>query len=127
MATSTDKINVAVVGGGIAGLTAALRLAQNGCKVTVYEKNATVGGNLGGAQDQHGKFHDVYPHMFGDWYNNFWKLVAELGLSLEHDFDPQANLCLFEGRRISEAKTFDKQWLARERLGESDFGHHTGA
>ncbi|MGA8443879.1 MAG: FAD-dependent oxidoreductase [Roseiarcus sp.] len=104
MATSTDKINVAVVGGGIAGLTAALRLAQNGCKVTVYEKNATVGGNLGGAQDQHGKFHDVYPHMFGDWYNNFWKLVAELGLSLEHDFDPRPTCAFLKAGEFPKLK-----------------------
>ena len=56
MATSADKINVAIVGGGIAGLTAALRLAQNGCKVTVYEKNSTVGGNLGSDHDPQGNF-----------------------------------------------------------------------
>jgi len=48
MATSSAAIKVAIVGGGIAGLTAALRLTQNGCKVTVYEKDARVGGNLGG-------------------------------------------------------------------------------
>jgi hypothetical protein len=94
MATSTEKIKVAVVGGGIGGLTAALRLAQSGCKVTVYEKNSTLGGNLGGDRDPHGRYHDVYPHMFGDWYNNFWNLAEELGLSRERHFEPRPT-CAF--------------------------------
>ena len=47
--------------------------------MTVYEKDARVGGNLGGDLDPEGNYHDVYPHMFGEWYDNFWKLVADLG------------------------------------------------
>ena len=87
MATSPTAVKVAIVGGGIAGLTAALRLAQSGCEVWVYEMDARVGGNLGGDIDQDGNYHDVYPHMFGEWYNNFWKLVGDLGLSREHHFE----------------------------------------
>jgi flavin-dependent amine oxidoreductase len=94
MPTSPPKTEVAVVGGGIAGLTAALRLAQCGCKVTIYEKSSTLGGNLGGDKDQHDQYHDVYPHMFGDWYNNFWDLAGELGLSREHHFEPRPT-CAF--------------------------------
>jgi uncharacterized protein with NAD-binding domain and iron-sulfur cluster len=44
MAASPTGIKVAIVGGGIAGLTAALRLVQSGCKVTVYEKDSSVCG-----------------------------------------------------------------------------------
>jgi flavin-dependent amine oxidoreductase len=104
MPKSPDKTKVAVVGGGIAGLTAALRLAQNGCKVTVYEKNATVGGNLGSDPDPQGSYHDVYPHMFGDWYNNFWKLVGELGLSREHDFEPRPTCAFLEAGEFPKLK-----------------------
>ncbi|NBS84808.1 MAG: FAD-dependent oxidoreductase, partial [Verrucomicrobia bacterium] len=35
-----------VVGGGIGGLAAALRLRQSGCRVTLLEKNATLGGKV---------------------------------------------------------------------------------
>jgi hypothetical protein len=94
MAKSSEKTQVTIVGGGIAGLTAALRLAQSGCEVTIYEKDSTVGGNLGGDPDPQGRFHDVYPHMFGDWYNNFWELAHELGLSRERDFE-QRPTCAF--------------------------------
>jgi len=36
---------VVVVGGGLAGLTAACELLERGCKVTIIEKNANLGGN----------------------------------------------------------------------------------
>ena len=42
----TEK-HVAVVGGGIAGLTAALRLSERGYKVTVLEEKPYLGGMLG--------------------------------------------------------------------------------
>jgi hypothetical protein len=96
VATSPVGIKVAVVGGGIAGLTAALRLAQSGCNVTVYEKDSNVGGNLGGDRDPQGNFHEVYPHMFGEWYDNFWRLVGELGLSRERDFEHRPTLAFLK-------------------------------
>ncbi|MGR8918861.1 MAG: FAD-dependent oxidoreductase [Gammaproteobacteria bacterium] len=42
----TDK-RVAIVGGGIAGLTAALRLSERGYKVTLFERSQELGGMLG--------------------------------------------------------------------------------
>ncbi|HTS54644.1 MAG TPA: FAD-dependent oxidoreductase [Burkholderiales bacterium] len=41
------EIRVGIVGAGIAGLTAALRLAERGYKVTVYEQRVFIGGKLG--------------------------------------------------------------------------------
>jgi uncharacterized protein with NAD-binding domain and iron-sulfur cluster len=81
-----DK-QVAVVGGGIAGLTCALRLAQRKYKVTLYEKSSVLGGNLSSNQDKKGFYFDVYPHLFCDWYANFWKIVQEdLGIKQDEDF-----------------------------------------
>ena len=75
--------SVAVVGGGLAGLTAALRLAQRGFAVTIYEATHTLGGNLSATKDKQGAYHDVYPHMFCPWYANFWQVFGEIW-----DMDP---------------------------------------
>jgi len=83
--------SVAVVGGGLAGLAAALRLAQRGFAVTIYEAKETLGGNLS-ANEVNGVFHDVYPHMFCPWYANFWQVFGEI-----HHMDPD----------LARAKHFD--------------------
>ena len=45
MYSPIDK-HVLIVGGGIAGITASLELANAGFKVTIVEKDATIGGNM---------------------------------------------------------------------------------
>jgi isorenieratene synthase len=64
---------VAVIGGGLAGLTAAVTLARRGFQVTVLESNTYLGGKLGSwpvqlapgrtAWVSHG-FHAFFPHYF---------------------------------------------------------------
>src|SRR5437870_6642142 len=39
-------MNVAVIGGGISGVRAALTLARAGCGVTLFEKNRHLGGRV---------------------------------------------------------------------------------
>ena len=67
---------VTVVGAGIAGLSAALRLAERGFPVKVYERGARLGGDLG-SRTVGGAQLDVYPHMYLNWYHNFWSLLAD--------------------------------------------------
>ncbi len=45
-ARAADQPKIAIVGGGIAGLTCALMLADRGIKSTVYEASARVGGRM---------------------------------------------------------------------------------
>jgi glycine/D-amino acid oxidase-like deaminating enzyme len=81
---------VAVVGAGLAGLTCALRLAQGGYAVTLYEKSLVLGGNLSSNQDKEGFYYDVYPHLFCDWYANFWQIVqGDLGIRQDEAFQPR--------------------------------------
>ncbi len=70
----------AVVGGGLAGMVAALRLRQRGFDVTLYEASNRLGGKAGsdfvadrGLDSDHGY------HIFPAWYRNLWALVEELG------------------------------------------------
>jgi hypothetical protein len=79
----------AVVGGGLAGMTAALRLAQRGFAVTLYEAKEILGGNFS-SDKVRGVYHDVYPHMFCAWYANFWALLKDdLGLGRDEVFSPR--------------------------------------
>jgi isorenieratene synthase len=69
---------VTVAGGGLSGLTAALRLAQRGYRVKLYEQKPILGGDLGSRPVGHGVDLDVYPHMYLSWYGNFWRLLEEV-------------------------------------------------
>jgi hypothetical protein len=68
--------SVTIVGGGIAGLSAALRLAQRGYPVKIYERSERLGGNLG-SRSVDGRQLDIYPHMYLNWYHNFWSLLGD--------------------------------------------------
>jgi hypothetical protein len=75
---STEGPAVTIAGGGLSGLTAALRLAQRGYKITLYEQKTWMGGNLGSRLMPDGEHLDVYPHMYLEWYANFWALLEEV-------------------------------------------------
>jgi hypothetical protein len=89
--TDSAQPTVTIVGAGMAGLTAALYLAERGYQVTIYEKGTEhdAGGNLGAAFhtfDEKPVCFEVFPHMFGDWYLNFFDLAEKLGLHKHSDF-----------------------------------------
>src|ERR1700704_2551518 len=96
---AADATRVTIAGGGIAGLTAALRLAERGCQVTLYEAKDRLGVTLAsglpsekprivplGIRAMPPKLElDVYPHMYQAWYLNFWRLLSDCGVSMERE------------------------------------------
>src|SRR5215475_2432112 len=74
-----SKPMVTIIGAGIAGMSAALRLLQAGCSVTVIEKTDRVGGQFGGVQDGE-RYHEHAFHIFSDWCLNFFDLCQEIGI-----------------------------------------------
>jgi uncharacterized protein with NAD-binding domain and iron-sulfur cluster len=87
---------VSVVGGGLAGMTAALRLLERGCRVTIYEAETRLGGKAG-ANKNGNDYNDHGYHMFPMWYLNVWKLVDELGIR-DHFIDCPDFLLLKAGQ-----------------------------
>lgn len=77
-------ISAAVVGGGLAGLVAAMRLAERGVAVTLFERNRYLGGKVAGWREpasdgtvvdvEHG-FHAFFRH-----YYNLEAFLADTGL-----------------------------------------------
>jgi protoporphyrinogen oxidase len=100
-----SAVRVAVVGAGLAGLTAALRLLERGYEVAVYERKRYVGGKfgahthtaeefrhrpyVGGVTYRPETYHEHCYHMFLNWYHNFWRLAGDIGLSRDRDFEPR--------------------------------------
>lgn len=73
-------MRIAVVGAGVSGLTAGLRLTQAGHDVEVYEAEAAVGGRMRSVEV--GGFRlDLGVHMLLDNYDHTRALVDELGLA----------------------------------------------
>ncbi|MCA1469250.1 FAD-dependent oxidoreductase [Bradyrhizobium sp. IC3195] len=89
-----NEREVAIIGGGIAGLTCALRLAERKYKVTLYEKDAVLGGQLSSQKGgKNGMYHDVYTHLFCDWYVNFWRILKnDLKIKREDVFEPRLSV-----------------------------------
>lgn len=82
----TDPPSVTVVGGGLAGITSALRLAERGYKVKLYEQKSMLGGNFASRTLMDGGQIDVYPHMFLGWYENFWRMLDDVGVERSEHF-----------------------------------------
>lgn len=70
---------VTIVGGGLAGMIAALRLAERGCEVTIYEADKRLGGKAG-ANWNGLDFNEHGYHIFPDWYRNILQLVDDLDI-----------------------------------------------
>ena len=75
--------NIAIVGSGFLGLTLALRLAESGAKVTVFESASEIGG-LAGAWQIGDVVWDKHYHVTLLSDSRTRKIVSELGL--ENDF-----------------------------------------
>jgi len=71
-----------VVGAGIAGLSAALRLRQAGAEVTVFESSDRVGGRTS-SEAHDGYLYERGTQFFTTTYRNALGLIKEMGLEAE--------------------------------------------
>ena len=78
----SDSKNIGIVGGGPAGLSAAITAAQIGHKVTVFEKEDELGGQLNLAKNIPGK-----EEFWGlvTWYKNMIKALPAIEIKLNYD------------------------------------------
>ena len=74
----SSDLHAIVIGAGPAGCAAAYKLAQEGYKVTVLEKEATVGGRTRTHRDEHFKL-DTGAAFITNFYPRIFALARELG------------------------------------------------
>jgi Uncharacterized conserved protein len=70
---------VAIVGGGLAGLTCAKSLVDAGYRVSIYEGLPFLGGRASTYRDQDGDWIEQGLHLFLGTYSEFKKLMQEIG------------------------------------------------
>jgi monoamine oxidase len=77
------KMKVAVVGAGLGGLMAALRLSQHGVKVTVYEAHPQVGGRvLSNTKFAKGRIIEEGAELIGSFHTAWLKLARKYGIAM---------------------------------------------
>jgi protoporphyrinogen oxidase len=92
--------SVGIIGGGILGMTAALRLAQAGVRVSLFERAPDLGG-LVGAIDLDGRPVDRFYHVILPGDDRVIGLAQELGLGERFRFRPTSVGFYDDGRLFS--------------------------
>lgn len=104
---------VIVVGAGIAGLTAAWRLAQAGVAVRVIEAQDRVGGRMWSLRDRFadGQVVELGGELIDTGHTAIRQLAGELGIRLDdlsqEDPELSTDLWFFGGRRRSDAEVVE--------------------
>ncbi len=72
-------MKIAIVGSGLAGLTAAVDLVDSGHSVDIYESRSFWGGKVGSWEDKEGNHIEMGLHVFFYNYANLFKLMEKVG------------------------------------------------
>ena len=75
-----SRLPIAVIGGGVAGISAALRLADSGEQTILFERSDKLGGRIRSFYDSDfGIELDLGTHIISGGYKDFLALLRELG------------------------------------------------
>lgn len=90
---------VTIVGAGVAGMSAALRLLERGFHVTLYEQDDFVGGMLHSYWDEVTQTRREHSyHMFPNFYFNFWTIAEQIGI--QNNFTPREAFRFLRGDEL---------------------------
>jgi zeta-carotene desaturase len=76
-------MRVAIVGAGLAGMSAAVDLVDAGHSVEIYEARPFVGGKVGSWVDKDGNHLEMGLHVFFGCYYNLFDLMKQVG-AIDH-------------------------------------------
>ncbi|HEV3266669.1 MAG TPA: hydroxysqualene dehydroxylase HpnE [Acidimicrobiales bacterium] len=86
-----SRSRLVVVGGGLAGMRAALVAADAGCEVTLIERRRKLGG-LTWSFERHGRWFDNGQHVFMRCCNEYRSLLERLGMSGSVTLQPRLDV-----------------------------------
>eukprot|EP00271_Cylindrocystis_brebissonii_P003052 TRINITY_DN137_c0_g1_i1.p1 TRINITY_DN137_c0_g1~~TRINITY_DN137_c0_g1_i1.p1 ORF type:complete len:603 (-),score=108.02 TRINITY_DN137_c0_g1_i1:230-2038(-) len=72
-------LKVAIVGSGLAGLSTAIELLDQGHEVDIYESRPFIGGKVASFKDRKGNHIEMGLHVFFGCYNNLFRLMGKVG------------------------------------------------
>ncbi|KAH9302426.1 hypothetical protein KI387_014009, partial [Taxus chinensis] len=73
------KLKVAIIGSGLAGMSTAVELLDQGHEVDIYESRPFIGGKVGSYVDKRGNHVEMGLHVFFGCYNNLFRLMKKVG------------------------------------------------
>ena len=77
--TNTEKLKIGIVGAGLAGMVAAMDLADAGHDVEMFELRPFVGGKVSSWQDKDGNHIEMGLHVFFGCYYNLFGIMKRTG------------------------------------------------
>jgi 15-cis-phytoene desaturase len=90
-----NQDQVVVIGGGLAGLSCAVALADQGLRVTVLEAAPGLGGRASSwAESKTGDVVDIGPHIFQSEYHNMTAFLERMGTSRLITWQPRKVLTI---------------------------------
>ncbi len=96
---------VAIIGGGIAGLTALAFLAEAGADARLYEARSRIGGRMFTQRPAEGPAFEAGGQLVNTDHDDMQALAAHFGVRLvDRKADPHQTLILADGRLLSEAE-----------------------
>mmetsp|Transcript_38766 Transcript_38766/g.124262 ORF Transcript_38766/g.124262 Transcript_38766/m.124262 type:complete len:632 (+) Transcript_38766:46-1941(+) len=76
---SESKLKIGIIGGGLAGMVAAMDLADAGHDVEIFETRPFVGGKVSSWQDKDGNHVEMGLHVFFGCYYNLFGIMRRTG------------------------------------------------
>lgn len=73
------KLKVAIIGAGLAGMSTAVELLDQGHEVDIYDMRSFIGGKVGSFVDKKGNHIEMGLHVFFGCYNNLFRLMKKVG------------------------------------------------
>ncbi|KAJ6305718.1 hypothetical protein OIU76_002852 [Salix suchowensis] len=73
------KLKVAIIGAGLAGMSTAVELLDQGHEVDIYDSRSFIGGKVGSFVDRRGNHVEMGLHVFFGCYNNLFRLMKKVG------------------------------------------------